>query len=188
MEIISLFATIFGIKKCNLDLEDLKRVCLEHSQREKSEFRSNAGGYQGHNFDYEPLKDILAETMREIQIPEKPIVSMGVSSWLNINPKGSFNVLHDHSGKINNFLSGVFYVKVPENSGNIYFKDPRGLVKCFPDEQYFATGIDEMELQPQENMLLIFPTWLSHRVGMNMSEEDRISIAFNINNVKFQED
>lgn len=187
MEIISLFPTRFVIKKCNLDLEDLKRVCLEHKEKEKSEVYSNLGGYQGHNFDYEPLKDILAETMREIQVPEKPIVTMDVGFWLNINSKGSFNTLHDHVS-MTNFLSGVFYVKVPENSGNIYFKDPRTLVKCFPDEQYFAKGIDEMELEPQENMLVIFPTWLSHRVGVNMSEEDRISIAFNITNVEFQED
>ena len=187
METISLFPTELIVKKCDLDLKDLEKVCLEHFQKEKSEHRSNAGGYQGHNFNYQPLNDVLTGVMKNLENPERPFTRMCIGSWVNINPKGSFNVLHDHSAP-DGFLSGVFYVRVPENSGNIYFRDPRTFVRCFPDQWYSSKGADETSIVPKENMLVVFPTWLSHRVGVNMSEEDRISISFNISNVEFRED
>ena len=34
---------------------------------------------------------------------------------------------------------------------------------------------------PQDNVLILFPSWLKHQVETNQSEEDRISISFNIN-------
>ena len=42
--------------------------------------------------------------------------------WANINPQGSLNSSHSHP---NNYLSGVYYVRVPEGSGTIVFEDPR---------------------------------------------------------------
>ena len=42
--------------------------------------------------------------------------------WSIINKKGSFNIQHNHP---NAYLSAAYYVKVPKNSGNIKFFDPR---------------------------------------------------------------
>lgn len=190
MEFISLFPTNLIVKECNLDLKDLEKVCLEHSQREKTEVRSNAGGYQGHNFNYQPLTDVLTEVMKSLENPEKPFIRMAIGSWVNINPKGSFNVVHDHvsNKRTNNFLSGAFYVRVPENSGNLFFQDPRTFVRCFPDQWYFENGCDMHYVEPKENMLVLFPSWLSHGVEPNCSDQERISISFNISHVEFQED
>ena len=33
---------------------------------------------------------------------------------------------------------------------------------------------------PAENKLILFPAWLLHMVGKSASDEDRISISFNI--------
>ena len=35
-------------------------------------------------------------------------------------------------------------------------------------------------VQPLEGALLIFPSWLNHEVSINLSDEERISLAFNI--------
>ena len=42
--------------------------------------------------------------------------------WSIINRKGSFNIQHNHP---NAYLSSAYYVKVPKNSGNIKFFDPK---------------------------------------------------------------
>ncbi len=42
--------------------------------------------------------------------------------WVNINPKGGLNTRHTHP---NNFLSGTYYVQVPEGANRIVFDDPR---------------------------------------------------------------
>jgi len=35
-------------------------------------------------------------------------------------------------------------------------------------------------VQPQNLLLLLFPSWLEHYVEQNMSDESRISLSFNI--------
>ena len=36
-----------------------------------------------------------------------------------------------------------------------------------------------VRIEPKEDMLIMFPAHLPHRVNQNLSEKDRISIAFN---------
>ena len=42
--------------------------------------------------------------------------------WANINYPGSYNKQHIHP---NSQWSGVYYVKVPKNSGRLFVEDPR---------------------------------------------------------------
>src|SRR3546814_1269937 len=42
--------------------------------------------------------------------------------WANINPQTGMNPAHMHP---NNFLSGVYYVSLPGDTGEIVFSDPR---------------------------------------------------------------
>jgi uncharacterized protein (TIGR02466 family) len=40
------------------------------------------------------------------------------------------------------------------------------------------------QIKPQEGDLLLFPAYLPHSVGMNLSDEDRIVISFNVDILK----
>ena len=40
------------------------------------------------------------------------------------------------------------------------------------------------KIKPQEGDLLLFPAYLPHSVGMNLSNEDRIVISFNVDILK----
>ena len=42
--------------------------------------------------------------------------------WANINPTYSYNKTHTHP---NSMWSGVYYIKVPKNSGKLFLEDPR---------------------------------------------------------------
>lgn len=102
------------------------------------------------------------------------------SSWININKFKDFNRTHVHPGS---FFSGVFYVKVPENSGSLIFENPNQLannnfygLKLLNNNMINSTTY---EFCPTENDLVVFNSHLPHFVKANYSNEDRISIAFN---------
>ena len=39
---------------------------------------------------------------------------------------------------------------------------------------------EEMRMPPEEGRMYVFPGWLEHGVEENKSDQDRVSIAFNV--------
>tara|TARA_B100002019_G_scaffold103812_1_gene89330 strand:+ start:1402 stop:1959 length:558 start_codon:yes stop_codon:yes gene_type:complete len=185
MKIHDLFSTKLFEFECNLNLSNLKKECLDFQSKTDGDVISNVGGYQGSGFENDDLNSAIADTIRTFMINSKPISTAEVYSWVNINKPGSWNKRHIHDPHDGTFLSGVFYVVVPENSGSINFYDPRPHIQTSLDMKYFS-GIDGcISYNPKPNSMLIFPSWLEHDVSQNNSQEDRITIAFNLFNVKY---
>ena len=82
--------------------------------------------------------------------------------WLNAQGPGQSTSEHTHD-ELDELLSGVYYVKVPRESGDLVLRD----------------GHFRIQVTPSEGMFLFFPPSLSHRVETNRSGEQRLSIAFN---------
>lgn len=104
------------------------------------------------------------------------------SLWININPQYSYNNLHIHSG---NHLSGVFYLKAPKNCGNIVFKHERSEINSlhtFIREEYLKiiNLYPTYKYTPEEGRIFLFDSIIPHYVEQNLSQEDRISISFNL--------
>jgi uncharacterized protein (TIGR02466 family) len=99
--------------------------------------------------------------------------------WLNRNGPGDFNKAHVHP---NSILSGAYYAKVPEKSGNIEFYDPvrERVMATFPVKARTRINTQAMEYKGKEGLLLIFPGWLQHSVQPNRSDDFRVSISFNM--------
>lgn len=106
-----------------------------------------------------------------------------VTSWLQIYPPDSFFIKHDHYGAI---TSGVIYLQVPENSGDLRFYDPihaRRVTNVF-FKNVISVGneynFQHINYTPKEGEMIIFPPWLEHSVEFNRSSEERIAVSFNI--------
>lgn len=178
MEILPFFSTPVWISNLGLDLNNIKKSCREFSSKVKTMEVSNVGGYQGHDFDNQDFIDAVISNIPKLE--DKPLSNEKIYSWVNINKKGNSNNRHTHLDT-QIFLSGIYYVKVPENSGNVRFYDPRGcLIPSMQDHDYFNNGYAYHFLEPQEDMVVFFPCWLEHDVESNKSNQDRISIAFNV--------
>ena len=105
------------------------------------------------------------------------------SLWININGKGHSNNLHHHPLAD---LSGVFWIKTPIDCGKIEFSSPHNFVqgkelkisnpKYAEDNNVFASYY----FDPHAGSVLIFPSFLYHQVYPNNSNEDRISVSFNL--------
>ena len=183
-DVIGLFSTkIVYIDNCNLNLENLERKCRDHMVTKPSSTRSNRGGYQGHQFRDNELFNLIERSIPIIQ--DKPIKNFKYGAWINVNGPGSYNERHSHDPHSGTFLSGVFYVKCPEGSGNIRFYDPRPHIQSSLDMKYYANGDTYHWFPPIPNTLIMFPAWLEHEVESNKSHEERISISFNIFDVEY---
>jgi uncharacterized protein (TIGR02466 family) len=101
------------------------------------------------------------------------------SCWAIVNGKLAFNSVHNHP---NSILSGVYYLQAPENCGGIFFSDPRPASQMLipPVKEFNLWTFPKVSYKPHEGTMLLFPSWLLHGVEMNVSEEVRISVSFNI--------
>tara|TARA_B100001057_G_scaffold412977_1_gene429382 strand:+ start:383 stop:985 length:603 start_codon:yes stop_codon:yes gene_type:complete len=111
---------------------------------------------------------------------EKEKQSVKISNmWAIINTGGSTNSKHQHG---NSTISAAYYVRAPENCGDIVFYDPRPApVFYYPR----ALGSNLLNAQvnsitPKEGALVLFPSYLDHSVNENLSNEERIVISFNV--------
>ena len=147
---------------------------------------SNRNGWQSRGFDLSDMNDLLHGTILQGLSSFSAIkntTKMRASAWININSPGSYNVKHTHP---NSHLSGVMWIKAPKDSGNIVFDNPNGHQTHTEINSYNQEFKDQFFvhhaywLPPIEGRMIIFPSHLQHGVNENNSNEDRISISFNV--------
>jgi uncharacterized protein (TIGR02466 family) len=99
--------------------------------------------------------------------------------WVHATPPGELTQSHTHKPAV---LSGVFYIDKPENSGDLVFVDMNQFhdynPKPLPGEIDPITS-PQMMIKADEGTMLIFPSWLPHKVPKNNSDRNRVSVSFN---------
>ena len=191
-EVLNLFP--IPVFKTYLDypVDKIKILCQqERSKNSETVIKSNLGGWQSGNISYpdspffflRDIEKICQEVAKDVlNINKRVFLS---NAWININQKHHLNQTHSHG---NNVLSGVYYIKTPEGCGNIQFWHPAVDLMSrdwdFNFQSNFNTyntyNSSKWGLPAKEGMLYIFPSWLKHFVDPNMSDEERISISFNV--------
>jgi len=102
------------------------------------------------------------------------------SAWLNINDsRQCMNCEHVHG----DVFSGVFYLKAPEESGNLVIQNQSinrfWTGRNLTQKKNQFTG-ESIRIEPVEGNILLFPSYLPHSVETNNHDEERISISFNL--------
>ena len=171
--------------------KELLNYILELQKKDKKgNNHSNKGGWHSPNFDLvnpgppinfinsfkDFLKHIIENEFGWEYVPNKQRI---VAMWAIINKKESYNVKHNHQ---NCYLSAAYYIKKPENSGDITFHDPKEVKTYrFPEvEKHTNYSAQSITIKPEEGDLLIFPSYLFHEVGINLSNEERVVVSFNV--------
>jgi uncharacterized protein (TIGR02466 family) len=99
--------------------------------------------------------------------------------WATVLARGATHRMHGHP---NNFLSGSYYLRTQPGADAINFHDPRnqtGIIRP-PVEELTGENTDQVVVRVRNGTLLIFPSYLQHSVDANASEQERISLSFNI--------
>ena len=102
------------------------------------------------------------------------------TSWSTKTEMGEQGTPHNHS---NNYYSGVYYFgECDPGTADLEFT---GLFHtptdfCFEAEEYNIYNSSSWNITPQKDMLILFPAYLVHRIGLHQSNNPRYSLAFNI--------
>ena len=192
--ILNLFpTTIYYSRHLEIDNKSLEKHILEISKNNISSENTNIGGEQYYfnnndtNLSFQNLKKVILREVNnyaeEINL-KTPLKLQNI--WANINGYKDYNLIHSHGNAV---VSGVYYLKIPKNSGNIFFVNPA--IQLI--ETTWGNCVDKYTLQtsssfrvaPVEGQLILFPGWLQHGVEPNLNKkEDRVSISFNIATLK----
>tara|TARA_Y100000592_G_scaffold85570_1_gene137759 strand:+ start:902 stop:1471 length:570 start_codon:yes stop_codon:yes gene_type:complete len=161
-----------------------------YKQREldpKGKVISNRGGWHSNFFNVTD-DNIISHTLgkglgKSIFTSLDPSLEISIIYWIMINSPNSYNTSHTHP---DSHFSGVLWLKIPEKSGKIKFDNPlshTGFVEAssYLDEVKDQTAFyHSMIFDPEVGKMLTFPSALRHEVFPNESDEDRISISYNI--------
>lgn len=174
------------IRSCvpKINMNELRKECYQIENNEPGNKKSNHGGYQSPGFKnttkYKYLNHLHAITRQFTQDTFRKynlnlVVNENSFWWLNINKSHHYNVLHCHERAD---LIGLFYVTLPNNSGNLVLvrNDGSQYSKLYHDDNQMIN----FELDAEEGRIYLFPGHLLHYVTSNESNENRISISFNL--------
>ncbi|UNH61161.1 putative 2OG-Fe(II) oxygenase [Synechococcus phage S-SZBM1] len=206
MNLDYIFPTPIWWVDLDIDIAKMQEICYGIAESMPSKSRSNRGqmNYQSPDFFGEEIikgeddDDEFAKLLKQIKQSaneafdtfESQVTTLEFANvWVNINNNGGYNEIHTHPGSL---MSGAFYVKTPSEDAG----DPGRI--CFHRNAMEAYVIHSLGLAedlstaetphtyatwtypPKEGRLILFPSWIPHGVRENETNEDRISISFNL--------
>jgi len=173
----------------NIDFKKLEKLSYEEKSNDPIGVTHSNNGYQTRDLVFKKYKFLFDEVSKHAEeyfacFKLKTKLAYQ-NSWINISNKGHYNTLHGHPSSL---ISGVLYIKVPKDAGNIVFENPLWWIEyMLPMGQLRELNpynSSECFSIPQKGQILMFPSWLRHYVKQNNSHEDRISLSFNFGQTK----
>jgi uncharacterized protein (TIGR02466 family) len=168
-----------------IDNEATKKEIYEIKNMDaESAKKSNLGGWQSKDISMDMCGKELTNIAKTLTLAANNVSrlysidwNMSLTNfWANVNGYKDSNLPHNHPKST---MSGCYYVDCNELSGKIVFERPdiqNDYLDPSPNNDYiFGT----YSFQPQSGHFLIFPSHLKHYVEQNMSNTERVSLAFN---------
>jgi len=174
------------------EFEEQKEIILDVCKRYRKENpepdrKSNIGGYQSPRFlhakeELAPLFNYISavanSAAEDLNFVERDIFI--TNSWVNFNDtRQAMNAQHVHG----DVFSGVFYLKVPEDSGKLCVINP-GInlmwMGCNLTNEKNQFTAESVKIEPEDGQIILWPSYLPHSVETNDHDDERISISFNV--------
>ena len=133
------------------------------------------------SFIIEGVKHYVSENTH----PNEPIFPEDITIedlWFNSCKKGEYQEIHNHLlYREVDPLSFIYYLKLPEgsNENTVFVNDNRKMENFFFPNLKLTQSIFTPHCK--EGDFIIFPSFIEHYVRHNTSDEERITIAGNIN-------
>ena len=142
-----------------------------------------------HVLDRPDFADVRAIVMREVNLYARELLRIKstielyiTDSWINVHRRGHSAGAHIHH---NSLISGVLYLKVNDQSGDLVFH--KDLLSLIPFPPTLDLDMDSFNIynckswahKPKTNDICLFPSVVMHSADPNESDEERWSLAFN---------
>lgn len=187
MKIDHVFTNFIACDELTINTRDIQKFCYEINSKDSGRQLSNIGGWQSNTIKiseclpklYYEIKERLDELYFYFEFKDELSLKID-DAWININKKHNFNAPHNHSYGL---FSGVYYVKAEGCIGDIVFMNPCSSQSISINSSIIKTSnpfnSNMFKVTPKTGMLILFPSWICHYTEPNLTDEDRISIAFN---------
>ena len=185
----NLFPTpLWQIQIKGVDNDAIKEYCYHLKDNTEGVTISNRGGWHSKEI-IQPLPDALTELFTNFegfvndycaQITGLNNLMLG-NFWVNINQKYDYNRSHDHQ---NSILSGVYYVDCEGDDVGNFVAERDDSAEFFLGTYKNVSGFTgtSFSITPLTGFAFLMPSWVLHSVEQNLTDRDRISIAFNLVN------
>lgn len=121
----------------------------------------------------EIIRSSAREWLKVNNFPPHPIKSINI--FFNEMKENDCHLRHSHP---NCHLSGVYYLNIPEGSGDFCFIDPKPSFNVL--DLSGGTYMGRYRIKPSNGLMILFPSWLEHEVEHSSCKDARISAPFNI--------
>lgn len=147
----------------DLILENFK-LLTDHDFKEKTHLFN--GRYENIYLDVNVIPElkviIQAATQYAVNILKTKKENINLGYWLNWMQEGDVTTAHTHDDD-DEVLSCVYYIRVPEKSGDLIITDNN----------------KQTVIKAEEGTFVFFSPQILHEVSENKSQQPRLSIAFN---------
>ena len=99
------------------------------------------------------------------------------TSWFTKSIKNNIGDYHNHG---NNFYSGIYYIDVDDDTGDIEFSDFTPSSFTLDTKEFNIDNSKSWRVKPENDLIIFFPSEMYHKIHLNKSEKNRYSLAFNI--------
>jgi uncharacterized protein (TIGR02466 family) len=155
-----------------------------HSTKDKT--NRNVGNITSNNSyileepEMSDIKVLLTKAInmyvQKIYKPKYPVEAYITQSWLNYTAKGEYHHVHDHP---NSFISGVLYIQTDATKDKITFHKKGYRQIQLSTDEYDIYNSDSWWFNVSTGGIVMFPSSTTHNVENVISDETRISLAFN---------
>ncbi len=154
----------------NLNTEILKKFLSHKDDAEVKKTHLFEGRYENIYLTEKQIPELVPLITETKNLAEDILKNknLRVGFWFNYMPPGSSTLIHSHDD-YDELLSAVYYVHVPENSGNLIIYETQK-----NDQQ------EKLEIEPHTGEFIFFKPDVHHEVSKNHSNEHRLSIGINI--------
>jgi uncharacterized protein (TIGR02466 family) len=180
-EVIPLFPNTIGLVKIEEDLSELQKI-----KKLKYIHNNENGSASTTNFDlldnfpnHKKLITSYFEEFKDNVLGLKSTQFIMTTSWATKTMRGQSSDYHNHK---NCAYSAVFYLDDVDEGGMLNFSNlgltQQSMMFNTPSKpNIFNTDI--FYIEAKKNMMVIFPSYLMHRINKYMGNEPRYSIAVN---------
>lgn len=168
----------------NTQRQDVIQQLMDKKNKTPSMEFSNPGCFRIENpcahitWLFDEINVILTEAVRFYKQEDSVFAKFALTAdpkivwWANINSPGSRNTFHTHR---EDEFSCVYYLQ-GSGTGDLRFPNPANLLGDCSKTSPFTR---DFLFAPNDGDLILFPSWMPHEVEPNLSNRDRINIAFN---------
>ena len=131
------------------------------------------------------IDECIKKTINTIQMEDVDYDITYNESWFHVTTTNGMHEPHIHPRCS---WCGVYYIKSGNHdSGDTVFENP--VKSTYIDRgNLFLDHMHTLRIKPQDGLLVIFPSYLSHYQAIYKGTEDRIVVAFNASIGKREED